>query len=222
MSANKRPIQGATCFSKNCALRFLRRREAAAGKAGHDLAQRRRVILRLEIVLGPLDAERGEILAQARQRTLVEKAGQIVGRVGQQFAAPEADEQIEIFALDYAATAMRCRLCRARRGRDPSGVASPRNRAICASNAFDGARDSSAASSAYSWARPASTSINAHQPRPARYRDRDEVAMRDTPVAASTAITRSAGTLFQFETEGWAMPIFRASSAMPPAAELHD
>src|SRR5713226_10461428 len=83
------------------ALHFYRCREAPAGEARHDLAQRRRMILRFEIVLDPLDAERGEIVAQARQRTLIEKTGQIVGPVGQQLATPEADEQVEIFAFDF-------------------------------------------------------------------------------------------------------------------------
>ena len=36
-----------------------------------------------------------QILAHPRQRTLVKKAGQIVGGIGQQFAAAEADEEIE-------------------------------------------------------------------------------------------------------------------------------
>ena len=66
MSANRRPIHGATCFSKKRALRFRRSLEATGGKASHDLTQCRRVILRLEIVLDPLDAKQGEILAQAR------------------------------------------------------------------------------------------------------------------------------------------------------------
>ena len=40
----------------------------------------------------------GEIVAQPRQRTLVQKAGEIVRAVGQQLAAAEPDEEIEIFA----------------------------------------------------------------------------------------------------------------------------
>src|SRR3954449_12841466 len=38
------------------------------------------------------------------------------------------------------------------------------------------------------------------------------------PVAASTASTRSAGTLSQFETDGCDIPIRRASSETPPTA----
>ena len=72
----------------------------AAGEARHDLAQDRGVIFRFGIALGALDAEAGEILAQPRQRALVQEAGEIVGAVGHQFAAADADEQIEEFALD--------------------------------------------------------------------------------------------------------------------------
>ncbi len=42
-------------------------------------------------------------LVQARERTLVQKTGQIVGSVRQQFSASEADEEIEIFPLDALA-----------------------------------------------------------------------------------------------------------------------
>src|SRR5260221_9982752 len=41
-----------------------------------------------------------QILAQARQWTLVEKAGQIIRTVGQEFAAPDADEEIEKLTRD--------------------------------------------------------------------------------------------------------------------------
>ena len=41
-----------------------------------------------------------EILAQARQRALVQEAGDVVGAVRHQLAAADADEQIEKFALD--------------------------------------------------------------------------------------------------------------------------
>ena len=72
----------------------------AADEARHDLAQGRGVILGLAIALDALDAERAEIGAQPRQRALVQEAGQIVRRVGQQLAAAEPDEQVEVFALD--------------------------------------------------------------------------------------------------------------------------
>ena len=58
------------------------------------------MILRLGIAFGALDAERAEVLAQPRQRPLVQEAGEVVRAVGQQLAAAEPDEQIEVFALD--------------------------------------------------------------------------------------------------------------------------
>ena len=59
------------------------------------------MIFRFVLALGALDAERGEILAQPRQRALVQEPGNVVGAVGHQFAAADADEQIEKFALDF-------------------------------------------------------------------------------------------------------------------------
>ena len=84
--------------------KFAGRLPAGAAKrpleqARHDLAQDRGVVLRLDIALAALDAERLEIAAQPRQRALVQEAGQVVGAVGQQLAAPEPDEEIEILAL---------------------------------------------------------------------------------------------------------------------------
>src|SRR5215472_5461804 len=90
------------------ALRVRRYRKARRRKARHDLAKRRRVILGFEMVRHPLDTKRGEIVAQARQRSFVEKAGQIIGRIGQQLAAAETYEQIEIFALDFGCNSSRC------------------------------------------------------------------------------------------------------------------
>src|SRR5262249_20372692 len=43
---------------------------------------------------------------------------------------------------------------------------------------------------------------------------------RLTPVAASTDNTRSAGMRDQFDTDGWEMPIFRASAPTPPATRI--
>ena len=53
--------------------------EPTAHKAGHDLAQDGGVIFRLCLTGGSFDAKLVEILAQARERTLVQKTGQIVG-----------------------------------------------------------------------------------------------------------------------------------------------
>jgi len=55
------------------------------------------VILGLGLV-HPLDAEKLEGLAQFHQRPAVQRAGQIVGRVGQDLAAAQSDKQVEIFA----------------------------------------------------------------------------------------------------------------------------
>ena len=59
---------------------------------------------------GALDPEPIEILAHPRQRALVQKAGQIVGGIGQQFAAAEPDEEIEEFLADGAVVASPRRL----------------------------------------------------------------------------------------------------------------
>jgi hypothetical protein len=37
---------------------------------------------------------------QARQRPLMQKSGEIIRAIGQEFPSPEPDEEIEIFALD--------------------------------------------------------------------------------------------------------------------------
>ncbi len=58
------------------------------------------MILRLAHRLVALDAEGGEVLADAGERALVEEAGEIVGSVGQKLAAADADEQREELALD--------------------------------------------------------------------------------------------------------------------------
>ena len=68
-----------------------RRRELSAGDAGHDLAQNGGVIFRFVLSLGTFDAESRKILAQPRQRALVQEAGDIIGAVGHQFAAADAD-----------------------------------------------------------------------------------------------------------------------------------
>src|SRR4030095_10081810 len=72
--------------------------EVAACETGHNLEQNSDVIFRLAGTAGALDPERTQILAHPRQRTLMKKAGQIVGGIGQQFAAAEADEEVEELA----------------------------------------------------------------------------------------------------------------------------
>ena len=65
----------------------------------------------------------GEIAAQPRQRPLVQKAGQIVGGIGQDFAASDPDEEVEILALHGVARARDATSARAAWAR-PSGVSS--------------------------------------------------------------------------------------------------
>ena len=73
--------------------------------------------------------KRRQILAQPRQRPLVQEAGEIIGAVGQQLAAADADEQIEEFALDLASTSRVLAASASSTCARPSGVASPRNSA---------------------------------------------------------------------------------------------
>ena len=70
------------------------------GKPGHDLAEDRGVVLGLRLPCSLLDAQTFEIAAQSRQRALVKEPRQIIGTVGQQLAATEADEEIEVLPLD--------------------------------------------------------------------------------------------------------------------------
>src|SRR5258705_10129274 len=76
--------------------------EVAAREAGHDLEQNRDVIFGLAGDACALDAECVQIFADARQRALVKKAGQIIGGIWKQLAAAEPDEQIEEFLADGA------------------------------------------------------------------------------------------------------------------------
>ncbi len=71
-----------------------------AGKPGHDLAEDRGVVLGLGLPCSLLDAQTFEIAAQPRQRALVQEPRQIIGTVGQQLAATEADEEIEVLPAD--------------------------------------------------------------------------------------------------------------------------
>ena len=58
------------------------------------------MIFRLGLSSGALDTEPCEVVAQSRQRTLVQESGEIIGAIGHQFAAPDADEQREEFSFD--------------------------------------------------------------------------------------------------------------------------
>src|SRR3546814_13573718 len=70
--------------------------EAAGDEAGHHLAERGDMIFRLFHVVGARNAQARHVAAQPRQRLLVQKAGVIVGSVGQQLALPDAGEEVEM------------------------------------------------------------------------------------------------------------------------------
>ena len=103
----------------------------------------------------------GKIVAQPRQRPLVQEAGQIVGAIGKKLAAAEPDEEIEIFALDPLGV-RRARRLGERRMRQPERARVAVQAPEAAQQSAVGARDSSSASSAYSCARAASTSSTSH------------------------------------------------------------
>ena len=52
-------------------------RERAVGEPAHDLEQQPEMVLRIEIAGSTLDSEAAEILAQLRQRSLVQETGQV-------------------------------------------------------------------------------------------------------------------------------------------------
>src|SRR5439155_4356938 len=76
------------------------RRKLSPDETRHDFAQNGRVVFGFTLPLDAFDAESPQILAQARQRALVEKSGQVVRTVGQKLAAPDADEEVEKLARD--------------------------------------------------------------------------------------------------------------------------
>ena len=90
--------QAAMWRSKKRSLHTERGRgaEAALDQAGHHLAQRRDVVLGLLDLGGARHAELGHVAAQPRERLLVQEPGQIIGGIGNQLAAADADEQLEI------------------------------------------------------------------------------------------------------------------------------
>ena len=162
-----------------------------------------------------------EIRAQPRQRTLVQEAGEIVRAVGQQLAAPEADEEIEDTRARRARRWSRLAASRERGMRDAE-------RARVAAQACRGARaarrparaPAAPTSSAYSCARAASTSSTLGGAGVLRRRDRaaEPRGRRRSPPRPTS--TRSAGMRAQFETDGCEMPIWRASAPTPPAARI--
>ncbi len=97
-------------------LRARCRCKASAGQARHYFAKDGGVIFRFVLLFVAHDSEHAQIVAQPCQRALVEKAGEIVGAVRQQFASADTDEQLEKFALkEFAVGFFRSsRQCRVR------------------------------------------------------------------------------------------------------------
>ena len=173
------------------------------------------MILGFHLSFGAFNAVRAEILAQSRQRPLVEKAGEIVRSVGKQLAAPNSNEKVEILALRSSRRSRSPAACARATCARPSGVASPRSLAMRPSVAASGDRASSMASSEYSCARAASTSsISAGcSPQGAGCK-----IVHATSITVSTDNTRLAGTFDQLDTKGWEMLVPRAGSITRPAA----
>jgi hypothetical protein len=65
-------------FFEDLLLAFDRCGKLSTDQAGHDLAKKGGVVFWLAELIAPFDAEPPQVLAQARQRTLVEKAGQVI------------------------------------------------------------------------------------------------------------------------------------------------
>jgi hypothetical protein len=72
------PIQGARCPSNNSRSAPGGAGRRRPGKLGHDLAQDRGVIFGLCLARRPLDAEPGQVAAQACKRALVQEPRQVV------------------------------------------------------------------------------------------------------------------------------------------------
>ena len=81
-----------TSFCRQIGIEALRR------QARHDFAENGDVILGLARAIGPCDADYGHVIPDRSEWALLQEAGQVVGRVGKKFGAPDADEEIEIFA----------------------------------------------------------------------------------------------------------------------------
>jgi hypothetical protein len=115
------------------------------------------VILRLHHALAAGDADPGKIVTQPRQRALLQEAGQVLRTVGQQLAAADTDEKIEILVLHRFGVGPARRIGH----REMGEPARARNSDRRLSRPASGARASSTASSAYSCARARSTSSTA-------------------------------------------------------------
>jgi hypothetical protein len=174
------------------------------------------MVLRLDLVVVARDTERLEIVTQARQRALVQKAGQIVGTVRHQLAASEADEQVKIFARDL----FQRRICS---GFGKFGVCDAERARIAVQfrELFQQRRVRGTPQQRrqeFIFLRAASlSSMSLAELAPNRS---GRKVARSTPVATSTETTRSTGTRSQLNTDGCEIPIRRASSLTLPAARI--
>jgi hypothetical protein len=145
------------CLAKKPGVRVRLDLESPGREARHHVEQHGDVILGLAMAVGRGDAERAQVVAHASQGPLVEEAGQIIGGVGQQFAASHADEKVEELALDLVAGRESGGL-RERAMRTAEGLSSPSSVARVARSSGEGTRPRSDANRSYSRAR--STSIS--------------------------------------------------------------
>ena len=179
------------------------------------------MIFRLGLPFGTLDAPGLEICAQPRQRPLMQEAGQVVRSVGQKLAAPEADEEIEIFPLDALRIGLGCSRSKDVVGQRQRIAGFPA--ATEAGQAFQeigirAANQQRREQCVSARARRIDLTIGGWRGSSSKRSGRN--TRRSTPVAASTDATRSAGTRSQLETDGCEMPMRRASSLIPPAARI--
>ncbi len=217
------PDPGARCASNNSRSAPGGASEPAARKAGHDLAQDGGVIFRLSLTGRSFDSKLAEILAQARERTLVQKTGQVVGSVWQQFSASEADEEIEILALDALARGAARAPSASAACASPGGLASPRNVAETLEQSRDRARVRAARTAAqYSWARPASSvidvAVRSLGVTPVEIRAAGSSGSRRLPPQPKAPARRECEP--SSIPKAAQMPIFRASAPTPPATRI--
>src|SRR6266481_1737583 len=104
-------------FLKDVAVGSAGSNDLAAGETGHDREKYRSVILGFRLFLSPLKAKLLQGFADPGEGSPIEITCQIIRRVGEKFATPESDEEIEIFALDpFRAHARGCSTDRPVRG----------------------------------------------------------------------------------------------------------
>ena len=84
--------------------------DVSAGQACHGFKQGGDVIFGIEVAVGALDAKFSQIFTHPTEWALVEEARQIERGVGEQFAPPDADEEIEKLPARSALVGRACRI----------------------------------------------------------------------------------------------------------------